>query len=463
MTDGKDASEVVCQAGPVGQGAAMRLALYLLAPAIVAADLADPPPALTDLAMVGAVGEHSASIWCATAIDDPLPALHWKPVAPSTGSIMVSTATSEIPLGPRYNLMKMRLVRFDCSGLAPATAYQASLSMAAGMAELAFTTAPPAGSAAPLRLVFASCFRQLSGGALTALGRERADLALFVGDNGYFMPARRVPGSDDMLLPADWDSPGQMAEVHLSFKSCAALRPLFRSTSCLAIWDDHDFGPNDSDGTFALKGDSRRLFLASWANPPAVGAGIWFTIRRGDVQLFMLDDRWDRSPNRSPDGPGKSLLGPAQKAWLKSELLASTATLKLIVCGGQFLADYSERFESWQLFRSEREELLAFFQEHRIPGLVFLSGDRHLAELIRWDRSGLPPLYELTSSAVSAGMVSATYRDMVNPRRVAGCTDQQNYGVIEWDPKAGSVALAVHDPAGAAVFRQVIEISPPRR
>ncbi|GDY14507.1 hypothetical protein LBMAG53_33850 [Planctomycetota bacterium] len=442
----------------------MRLALFLLAPAIAAAEPADPPPALADLAMVGAVGEHTASIWCATAISDPLPTLQWKPAAiPSVASILVSSTTSEIPLGPRYQLAKMRLVRFDCSGLTPATPHQVGLNLVAGLAELSFTTAPPAGSAAPLRLVFASCFRQPTGGALTALGRERADLALFIGDNGYFLPARRVPGGDDMLLPADWDSPGQMAEVHLGFKNISALRPLFRSASCLAIWDDHDYGPNDSDGTFALKGDSRRLFQASWANQPAAGQGIWFTIRRGDVQLFMLDDRWDRSPNRSPDGPGKSLLGPAQKAWLKSELLASTATLKLIVCGGQFLADYSERFESWQLFRNEREELLAFFQEHKVPGLVFLSGDRHLAELIRWDRAGLPPLYELTSSAASAGMVSATFRDLVNPRRVAGCTDQQNYGVVEWDPTRGSVALAVHGSDGAAVFRQVVEISPPRR
>ena len=117
-----------------------------------------------------------------------------------------------------------------------------------------------------------------------------------------------------------------------------------------------------------------------------------------------------------------------------------------------------DRFESFRRFRHERDRLLAFLAERRIGGVVFLSGDRHLAELIRHDRDGLPPLWELTSSPLAAGLTSPGVRALVTPQRIAACVDQCNYGVVAWDPVAGALALAIHGEDGQEVFRQVVEI-----
>jgi len=40
-----------------------------------------------------------------------------------------------------------------------------------------------------------------------------------------------------------------------------------------AIWDDHDYGPNDTDGNYAFKEQSLKLHKQFWANP-SYGTGV---------------------------------------------------------------------------------------------------------------------------------------------------------------------------------------------
>jgi len=248
-----------------------------------------------------------------------------------------------------------------------------------------------------------------------------------------------------------------MAFRHAELRRTPALSQALRSVACYAIWDDHDYGPNDSDRTFALKGDALRLFRSFWANPSygSDGAdGVWSTAVRGDVQLVLCDDRFWRDPNSAPHGPDKTLLGPAQKAWLKRTLRASTARLKLVALGGQWLADY-HRYESYAMFRHERDELLAFLAAERIPGVILLSGDRHMSELARLDRPGLPPLYELTASP-AANRTLAKALDQPNPLRLGGYSSGPNYGLIDHDPVMATVTLRLKDVDGKEVLTHVI-------
>src|SRR5690606_2923006 len=50
-----------------------------------------------------------------------------------------------------------------------------------------------------------------------------------------------------------------------------------------------------------------------------------------DLQLWFVEGRDYRSPNTMPDGPGKTLWGAEQKAWLQRTLRASDATYKILV------------------------------------------------------------------------------------------------------------------------------------
>jgi alkaline phosphatase D len=152
------------------------------------------------------------------------------------------------------------------------------------------------------------------------------------------------------------------------------------------VWDDHDYGTNDSDKTFAGRADAIRGFREYYPLPddmPNPTAGIWHKFSYAQAEFFLLDLRSQRDPNLSPPGPEKSMLDgdsipDGQKQWLKDSLLASTARWKLILSSVPFNPT-SKRIphDAWSGFNTERDELVAFMQAHAIQGVVFFSGDLH--------------------------------------------------------------------------------------
>ena len=229
-----------------------------------------------------------------------------------------------------------------------------------------FTTAPADGTKGKLRFAFGSCVGKeawLDAATWADLdARTSADFVLLLGDNHY----------------ANTTDPAKQRAAFIAHRSNAAFRALFQRTPLYAIWDDHDFGVNDSDGTQAGKEDSLRTFGEFFANPGAgepENPGVYFKFTRGDVDFFMLDVRYHRSPDKAPDDGTKTHLGAKQLAWLKRELLASKATLKVIGSGGEWQSDSSA--DSWKSYAREEQEIFDFLAEHEMKNILLLSGDRH--------------------------------------------------------------------------------------
>ena len=85
------------------------------------------------------------------------------------------------------------------------------------------------------------------------------------------------------------------------------------------------------------------------------------------------------------------MLGEDQWAWLE-EQLRTPAEVRLIASSIQVVAE-DHGWEKWMNFPHERERLYRLIRETRAEGVVFLSGDRHLAELSMMDGGGgLPAL-----------------------------------------------------------------------
>ncbi len=106
------------------------------------------------------------------------------------------------------------------------------------------------------------------------------------------------------------------------------LLPVNVGVQHIATWDDHDFGRNNSDYTFAEKVHGLRAFKEYWANPSygePDNPGVYFDIVIGGAHLFVLDGRYHRDPNDAPDVAGKTFLGKRQAAWLKEKLKESTS------------------------------------------------------------------------------------------------------------------------------------------
>ncbi len=61
---------------------------------------------------------------------------------------------------------------------------------------------------------------------------------------------------------------------------------------------------------------------------------IWKHVQEAEPDLFFfLDCRYYRDPDVDPDGPGKTMLGKKQLAWLKWELKTSRAPFEVLISG----------------------------------------------------------------------------------------------------------------------------------
>jgi len=386
-------------------------------------------------------------------------------------------ASIEVEFGAEGNAGTGRIIRRDAleahdfavavrlADLEPGTSYRYRLRVDGDAAEVAghfrtqplweWRTDPP-----EVSIAFGSCAYLDDGrfdrpgtpfgagyGIFDAIADQRPDAMLWLGDNVYF----REP---------EWTSLEAMSARYRFYRSSTAIERLWRATSHLATWDDHDDGPNDSGAAFVMKSASMQAFTRYWPNPshglPGV-PGVFTQVRIADADIFLLDDRWYRYPNRYPNVPEKVLLGAGQLEWLKQSLLDSDAAFKIVAMGTQFWNRVS-RFETWQNYPEEQKQLSDWLRDQRIAGVIFLSGDRHFSELLRVPREGTYPLYEFTSSPLTAGVVARPdAQEIGNPDFVPGTmVTQRSFGMVRiTGPKSDrAIALESYDAAGAVLWRR---------
>jgi alkaline phosphatase D len=269
------------------------------------------------------------------------------------------------------------------------------------------------------------------------MAREKAAFMLWTGDNWY---------TRETDFYSTW---GLWYRPHRD-RSLAVLQPLLKAMPHYASWDDHDYGPDNSSGSYILKDESRKVFMSYWANPSygQNGEGVYTMVSYGDVDIFLCDDRWWRSADEVKDSvnglpnPEKVMLGEKQMQWLKNSLLNSNATFKIIVMGSQVLNPVSTK-DKFRDFSGEYFELMNFLEAYRLNGVLFFSGDRHLSEVIRVNRPGSYPLYDITISPLTSGTSRFSGAEINNPYRVFGLDEKQNFGRVGVSGAKGNRKLSV--------------------
>jgi alkaline phosphatase D len=263
-----------------------------------------------------------------------------------------------------------------------------------------------------------------------SMANEKAAFMLWLGDNWY---TREVDFSEWGL----WYRP------HHDRKT-PVVQKFLRSMAHYATWDDHDFGPNDIAGNYIMKQTSREVFKNYWCNPSygEDGEGVYTMMSYGDVDVFLCDDRWWRSSDRLKDSvngkpnPEKRMLGAKQMSWLKNSLLYSQSPFKFVVIGSQVLNPVSP-YDKLKDFSFEYNELTDFLKQHNVSGVMFLTGDRHHTEIIKVDREGTYPLYDITVSPLTSGTHKFNGPEANNPYRVLGIDQKQNYGRFSFSGPKG--------------------------
>ncbi len=185
-----------------------------------------------------------------------------------------------------------------------------------------------------------------------------------------------------------------------------AYRDLISSVAMYAVWDDHDMAMNDSSGGAGLqkpwKLPNWKVFRQNWNNPGYGGGpdmpGTWHAFSLGDVDFFMTDGRFYR------DKKDKTMLGPDQKKWLLESLVKARGKFKVIASGTMWSdgADKGGK-DSWAgpWARAERDEIFDLINDHKIDGVILISGDRHRSDIWKIDRPRGYPLYEFVSAKVT--------------------------------------------------------------
>jgi alkaline phosphatase D len=288
---------------------------------------------------------------------------------------------------------------------------------------------------------------------LTTIAGMNPDLMIWLGDNTYY---REV----------DWHSVAGLRHRWTHTRSLPELQPLLGSTHHYATWDDHDYGPNDSDRGYRLKGAALETHKLFWGNQtygtPEV-PGVFGRFEWGDVEFFLLDDRYHRAPNDAPDNEEKTMWGRDQRQWLMDGLTSSIATFKVVANGSQVLNPHAAGKEALKVFRHEYDLLLNFVREQNISGVFFITGDRHYTELIRLD-GGPHPLYDFTSSSLTAGLSAPrSEEEKNNSARVEGTlvTDAHNFGMMRFSgPRTDrKVVLECWDYTGKLRWQYEIKAS----
>lgn len=433
-----------------GQRAGMRflplLLLLLTLPAFAAPPLqAGPMIAFSDPFEVG--------IWVQTRGPATVAVRFWPKKAP--GEVRQA--------GPqRTGRDDIALVRLK--GLARDTAYAYEVHLNGAPVDLPYPTdfrTRPAivygGGPSDFRFAFGSCayvnnpaMKETYGAdyrIFRALDAMHPDFMLWLGDNVY-------------LRDEEWTAESSMRSRYRHTRSLPEMQPLLARSAHYAIWDDHDYGPNDADWTFPLRRASLKVFGDYWpaqSYGPAGFPGAYQRFSWSDVDFFLLDDRYYRDP-KALKGPGKAMLGPGQMEWLLDGLASSTATFKVVAVGSQTLSPHMD-FESWGLYPEERQRFLDFLTAQGVKGVVLLTGDRHATELLRLERPGQYPLYEYTSSPLTSGMATGD-REKVNPVRVPGTwvKDRRNFGIAEVSGPQGArrMLLKAFDADGKELWRHEI-------
>ncbi len=272
--------------------------------------------------------------------------------------------------------------------------------------------------------------------------KDKPEFMVWLGDNTY-------------LREPDLDSKSGIYYRYTHTRKIDELRPLLANTHHYAVWDDHDFGPNDSDRSYYGKQWTLQAFKDFWANPTyGVGGteGITGAFSWSDADFFLLDNRWYRSA-QAEDG---QILGSAQIAWLKEALKYSQAKYKFVCVGGQFLNTVA-KFENHAVFKKERQNILGIIDSMQIKGVIFLDGDRHHSEISLWTGPKGTTIYDVTSSSLTSS--SSDNKDEANANRVAGSlTMQKNYALIQINgPKdKREVKVTFKDTIGAILFEYKI-------
>lgn len=283
-----------------------------------------------------------------------------------------------------------------------------------------------------------------------------ADFMVWTGDNWYW----REP---------DYNSVSGMWYRPSHDRAIPEMQKLLGVMHHYATWDDHDYGPNDSNWSFEYKELALDIFKAYWGNHTygeAANPGVYSKFYWGDAAFFLMDNHYyrDAAGLDQDRHPEKTQWGRHQLEWLKQSLLAAKELRHfrfLFIATGNQMLQTRPYGEPHELYRREREELMDFIVENEVTGVVFLTGDVHHSAMYRRQLGDAGQwVYEITSSPLSSGSWDAANSEKKDDPYVIPGTliGDQNFVQVDLTGQGDTRQLTVTciDKQGDTRFRHII-------
>ena len=309
-------------------------------------------------------------------------------------------------LGPvRAEAAHHELVPFAVSGLEPATQYYYAVEVDGRLdwpSRGEFQTFPQ--TPASFRVAFASCAKTAS--VNDVFDRIRESRPLFFMNTGDFH-----------YLNINSNSMDYFREGYDLVLSSPEQSDLYRNVPFIYMWDDHDYGGNNSNRKSSSHEAARKTYEEYVPHYPlAAGGGdqpIYQTFSVGRVKFILTDLRSERDDIKKLDDDNKSMMGARQKEWFKKQLIEANGKFPLICWVSSvpwigtagtnyypyFKPDYygfihhtnyldaasrTNKYkppgeeDHWCVFSTERREIADFIKSNHIRGVCILHGDSHM-------------------------------------------------------------------------------------
>src|SRR5215207_6205685 len=271
---------------------------------------------------------------------------------------------------PRPVAGEGRTVRLTATGLRPGTRYAYALEVDGRLDTARGRLATPPAGPASFRFAVGSCARTGSNGRV--FDAIRATDPLFYLNTGDFFYG-----------DVDTDDLPRFRRLYDATLSSPAQAALYRSTATAYVWDDHDYGPNNADGSSASRSAAARAYREAVPHYPLATTrpegpiAQAFTI--GRVRFLLTDSRSARSPADVPDDR-RTALGDQQRSWLEARLRAGRDRYALVVWVNTvpWIDEPNGDADTWGGFATERRRLADVIAAAGIRNLLMVSGDAHM-------------------------------------------------------------------------------------
>jgi len=276
---------------------------------------------------------------------------------------------------------------------------------------------------------------------LEAIHDKGPDAMLWLGDNIY-------------LREADFYSRSGYLHRYTHTRSLEELQALMASCNNYAIWDDHDFGPNDASGSWIHRDMALEMFKLFWPNPSFGYRDLPCTFSAfnyRDCDFVMMDNRYYRT-EMSEKHP-EQIFGKEQIDRMIDLLKQSRAPFKFVLTGGQII-NSAQVYENHSNYEAERDYILRRIEEEGLRNVIFINGDRHHSEVSALTLPNGNKVYEITVSPLTSGAAHKVTETNLN--RIEGSLIQQrNFAImkVSGPRKSRALELQYYDSEGQLIYR----------